>query len=203
MHWRVAYPTHKYTHSDKPRAVTLVNSKISTNMWRQIDFPSADVVIIQINTSSGLCMVINVYNNNNHNDTIEEPTNIAVLRPTEEDHMMWLGDFNRHHPLWDEDRNSHLFTAAALEASGKLLKLVADYSMTQALPKDVPTLQSSSTRNWTCPDNVFCMEHTSQSLLECNMAPERHGPKTDHLPILTTLDMSLTALSDSPLWNYY
>jgi len=116
--------------------------------------------------------------------------------------MMWLGDFNRHHPLWDEDCNSHLFTAAALEASGKLLDLVADYGMTQALPKDVPTLQSSSTRNWTRPDNVFCTEHTSQSLLECNTAPERHGPKTDHLPILTTLDMSLTMSSDSPPWNY-
>ena len=58
--------------------------------------------------SSGLCTVINVYNDNNHDDTIEEleqylATNIAVLCPTEEDHMMWLGDFNRHHPLWDED----------------------------------------------------------------------------------------------------
>jgi len=89
-----------------------------------------------------------------------------------------------------------------LEASGKLLDLVADYGMVQALPKDIPTLQSSSTRNWTRPDNVFCMEHTSQLLVSCNTAPERRGPKTDHLPVLTTLDMSIPVSSENPPWNY-
>ncbi|KIK13673.1 hypothetical protein PISMIDRAFT_17820 [Pisolithus microcarpus 441] len=81
--------------------------------------------------------------------------NIVAARPREEDHMVWLGDFNRHHPLWDEERNRHLFTEAALEAAQKVLDLVADYGLVQALPKDVPTLQSSSSGNWTRPDNVF------------------------------------------------
>lgn len=34
----------------------------------------------------------------------------AHLRPMADDHMIWLGNFNRHHPLWDEDHNTHLFT---------------------------------------------------------------------------------------------
>jgi len=63
--------------------------------------------------------------------------------------MMWLGDFNRHHPFWDEERNDHLFMMAALVSSQKILDLLADYSMTQTLPKDTPTLQASSTGNWT------------------------------------------------------
>ena len=91
----------------------------------------------------------------------------------------------------------------ALEASGKLLGLIADHGMTQILPKDIPTLQSSSTRNWTCPDNMFCTEHTSELLLVCNMAPEKHGPKTDHLPILTVFDMSMPASNELPMWNYW
>jgi len=31
------------------------------------------------------------------------------------EHMIWLGDFNRHHPEWDEERNSHLFTRENLD----------------------------------------------------------------------------------------
>ena len=57
--------------------------------------------------------------------------------------------------MWDEERNHHLFTVGALEEAGKLLTLVADNDMLMALPKDIPTLESLSTKNWTCPDNVF------------------------------------------------
>jgi len=185
----------------------LVNSKISTNAWRQVPFPSRDVVVVQFNTSGGCCTVVNVYNDNNHDETVKElgrfmSTSIQELRPTEEDHMLWIGDFNRHHPLWDKDRNNHLFTTAALEASGKLLELVADYGMVQALPKGIPTLQSTSTRNWTRPDNVFCTEHTGGFIVSCKTAPEERGPKTDHVPILTTLDLLTPASSENPTWNY-
>ena len=30
-HWRVVYPAHKYTQDALPRAITLVNTKLSTN----------------------------------------------------------------------------------------------------------------------------------------------------------------------------
>ena len=116
--------------------------------------------------------------------------------------MLWLGDFNQHHPLWDEECNNHLFTTTALNSSQKILTLLADYGMTQALPKDVPTLQSSSTGNWTRPDNVFCMEHMLTPLILCNTDPENRGPNTDHLPVLTKLDMSLASTSVLPTQNY-
>ena len=86
--------------------------------------------------------------------TIEQLKNfltdkIREVCPSQLNHMFWLGDFNRHHPLWDEERNSHLFTRSVLDDAQKLLDLLADYGMTQALPKDLPTLQSSSSGNWT------------------------------------------------------
>ena len=206
-HWRVAYPDRKYSHGEKPRAVMLVSSKLSTNAWRQVPFLSKDIVIIQLDTSGGKCTIVNVYNDNNHDNMVEElkrflNDNIQELHPSNEDHMMWLGNFNRHHPLWDEDHNNHLFTPVALEVSNKLLKLVADHGMTQILPKDIPTLQSSSTQNWTCLDNMFCTEHTSELLLTCNTVPEKQGPKTDHLPILTVFNMSMPASAELPTWNY-
>ena len=207
FHWRVVYPTHKLTKGGKPQAVTLVNSKISTNCWEQINFPSADVVVLHIKTAEGTCTIANIYNDCTHDHTLEElehflTTGITRLRPQERDHMVWLGDFNHHHPLWDEEWNNHLFTTTVLASSQKVLDLLADYGMTQALPKDLPTLQSSSTGNWTWPNNVFCTEHTSEYLTLCNTDPDNRGPNTDHLPILTKFDMTVTAVPLVPMLNY-
>ena len=63
-------------------------------------------------------------------------------------------------------------------------------------------LQSSSMCNWTQLDNIFCTEHTSNTIVLCNTAPDKCRPKTNHVPILTTLDMSIQASPDSPSWNY-
>ena len=50
--------------------------------------------------------------------------------------MIWLDDFNQHHLLWDEECNSHLFTANNLDATQILLDLLRDHNMTMTLPKD-------------------------------------------------------------------
>lgn len=64
---------------------------------------------------------------------------------------LWLGDFNRHHPMWDEERNRHLFTTANLDRAQKLLDLISEYDMRMALPKDIPTLEAMATKNETRP----------------------------------------------------
>ena len=83
--------------------------------------------------------------------------------------MLWCGDFNRHHPLWDEDWNCHLFTASALQVVGRLLEKITDHNICMILPKDIPTLEAKSTKNWSQPNNIFCsagmgqVQITSQS----------------------------------------
>jgi hypothetical protein len=43
------YPSTKFTdEASRYRTVTLISKKINTNNWRQIPFPSKDVVIIQL-----------------------------------------------------------------------------------------------------------------------------------------------------------
>lgn len=206
-HWRVVYPTHKFTLDATPRAVMLVNTKISTNNWEQIPFPSKDIVIVKFRSAQGACTLINIYNDGTHNRTITELSNflsshITKVRPSQTDHMFWLGDFNRHHPMWDEERNSHLFTNPALDAAQKLLNLVSDYRMVQALPKDIPTLQSSSTGNWTRPDNVFCTDHSTEAITSCTTDPGQRGPRTDHVPILTVLDLEIPLAPETSARNH-
>jgi hypothetical protein len=49
--WLPIYPS---THSDvsiRTRAITLICSNISSDNWTQLDFPSRDVAVIQINGS--------------------------------------------------------------------------------------------------------------------------------------------------------
>ncbi|KIM57740.1 hypothetical protein SCLCIDRAFT_129702 [Scleroderma citrinum Foug A] len=63
--------------------------------------------------------------------------------------------------------------------------------MVQALPKDIPTLQSSSTGNWTRPDNIFCTDHSEEILISCTTDLGQRGPKTDHVPVLMELDLTV------------
>jgi len=67
--WHVIYPTHRYTHSKRSRAVTLVHKRINTNSWRQLPFPSADVVVIQLNGPFSKLTLFNIYNNGDKQDT--------------------------------------------------------------------------------------------------------------------------------------
>ena len=113
LHWRLVYPTDKYTQDTTPRAITLVNAKLSTNCWEQIPFLSRDVIIIQFQEAQGACTIFNIYNNGTHNRTLAElstflSANIAKVCPSQNDHMFWLGDFNRHHPMWDKEQLTEL-----------------------------------------------------------------------------------------------
>ncbi|KIJ19214.1 hypothetical protein PAXINDRAFT_109764 [Paxillus involutus ATCC 200175] len=63
--------------------------------------------------------------------------------------------------------------------------------MLMVLPKGLPTLQQLNTGNWTCLDNVFCTEHTEDSFISCNTNPALCGPKTDHVPILSILELEI------------
>ncbi|KAG2046648.1 hypothetical protein BDR06DRAFT_1035543 [Suillus hirtellus] len=125
--------------------------------------------------------------------------NIALIKTMETDHMLWTGDFNRHHPLWEDIRNCHLFNYAA---ANPLIDLIADHGMLQLLLCRIPTLQSVSTGNWTHLDNVFGMEHLLDVVISCETAPELCSPRTDHLPILLTLDLEAPHTLNEPCHNW-
>ena len=68
---------------------------------------------------------------------------------------MWLGDLNLHHPLWDEERNAHLFMRRNLVKVQVLIDTLAEFNLQMTLLKDIPMLQVLSTSNHTRPDNIY------------------------------------------------
>ncbi|KAG2030873.1 hypothetical protein BDR03DRAFT_1016708 [Suillus americanus] len=107
--------------------------------------------------------------------------------------------FQLAHPMWEDIHNWHLFN---YNLSRLLIDLIADYGMIQLLPSGTPTLQSTSTGNWTRPDNVFGTEGTIDAMISCTTEPAKQGPKTDHLPILIALELEVPRMDDTPHLNW-
>nr|VWO96319.1 Uncharacterized protein [Ganoderma boninense] len=195
--WTVVYPD-GHLNSDLPcRSVLLINTAISSNSWRPLNVPSMDVSAITLEAGGQRVHIFNLYVDGEHDRALH-----AVARATRRlggsqvdgeraDMLMWLGDFNRHNPAWDEPRNHHLFTRQALDRSQLLLRYLADFDLDMTLPAGLPTLEALRTRNLTRPDNVFCSSGLVDLVDRCTTAPHLRPTKTDHFPILTSLDLPL------------
>ena len=153
--WHTVYPSSHLTDTSITRAVVLVNAAMDSNAWTQVPFEgSNDVVIIKFQLVQGQLFIFNIYNDCTHSDTLVLlrqylDQNSVSLLATGLDRMLWCGDFNWHHPLWDEERNKHLFTVGAAAAVQPLLSLIEDYDMVMLLLKGILTMQSMATKNWT------------------------------------------------------
>ena len=66
---------------------------------------------------------------------------------------------------------------------------VAEHGMVMALPKDIPTLDVQAMGNWTRPDNIWRTNTPTDYTIKCDMDPTRRPPLTDHLPIITSIDI--------------
>ena len=56
-----------------------------------------------------------------------------------EAHIIWVGDFNRHHPHWDDPNDTRLFTNKALKATDILIEVVASLGLDLTLPSGLST----------------------------------------------------------------
>lgn len=136
LHWTVIYPKDHLKNPKKMRSIILINLNISTNNWDEINLPSYDVTGVHLHGQFRVICIINVYNdckNNRSLRVVEEFMRGGEERrregPEGREKVIWLGDFNRHHPVWDEERNTHLFTKVALEAAQPLLNMISKHNM--------------------------------------------------------------------------
>jgi len=106
--------------------------------------------------------------------------------------IILTGDFNRHHPLWDEPRNEHLFTEARLSDAQVLIDLIATHDLHMALPPGIPTHELLTTKNYSRLDHVFVSGSLTQHVLKCTASPTNRIVATDHFPILTELELKCT-----------
>ena len=110
-HWCIVYPSNRYANRHNIlRSIILINANISTDTYTQLKIHHSDITAICLKGVFGHCTIFNIYNNCTNNSTTDAlhtylRSNMATALPTPTDHMLWLRDFNRHHPLWEEDRN--------------------------------------------------------------------------------------------------
>ena len=193
--WIPLYPKNHKKNPKETRSIMLINRQLSPDAWTPISIDSLDVTAVQLQGDFGTIHIINIYNNCKHNDSftvvknyLREPQAwVCTQLPLS---FVWLGDFNWHHFLWDEEQNNHLFTNSALTLTQPLLNMLGQYNMKMVLPKDTPTLKASSTGNYTRVDNVFCSENVLQAIISCDTNPSRRPLKADHYPIITIFDIS-------------
>jgi len=101
-----------------------------------------------------------------------------------------LGDMNCHHLLWDEARNHHLFSKRGLKQAEMLIWLMTAQDWAMALPHGMPMLEACNSKNLTRPDNVFCSSDCIDRFILCEARPHERPPRTDHFPIISTLDIT-------------
>ena len=173
------YPLLPAAHHDNPKktqAITLINKHLLSSSWQQNKVNTQDIVSVSIATLAGTSTILNIYNDGDHPRSLHEvrkalEENASTTQSIHSTKMIWLGDFNQHHPLWDKERNSHLFTSNNLDAAQILLDLLTDYDMIMALPKNIPTLRATCTKNLTRPDNIFCSNYLRILLTQCLTHP--------------------------------
>lgn len=107
---RILYPTNHFLDgASHTRSILMINTNITTDSYTQLDIPSSDITAICFKGLFGNLSLFNIYNNCTHNNTLLDTANyLSTHPPTPLDNMLWLGDFNRHHPLWEPAENRHL-----------------------------------------------------------------------------------------------
>jgi hypothetical protein len=200
-YWQIIYPTvHLLDGSPRTRSILMINTNIATDAYIQLDIPSSDITAIHFAGEFGYLSLFNVYNDCEHNEDLVAldrylDSSSLIARPTPNDHMLWLGDFNRHHPLWESEDNRHLNSDE--HAIQPLLDLLRDYEMDLALPPGIPTYETAA-HNWTRPDNVWHSHHPLNPIISCNTNPDIRPVFADHLPIITVIELPIACFSSPP-----
>jgi hypothetical protein len=201
-------PASRFTLQDPVRSVIWISSSISTNTWRVINIPNTnDITAVQMTGTFGCLTIFNIYNASEHNDSIIKlhsfmGSHQEQLCSGPNDFVMWNGDFNRHHPLWDNDEDERLFTDNAIVDADFLISRLAEWNMEMVLPKGIPTLKHMVTKKYSRPDNVFCTDNLTDYVIKCDTLPRLQPPKTDHFPIATTLDLPTEIVTRERSRNY-
>jgi len=207
--WTPIYPTLHRKMDSTTRAIMLIKASIKTDSWKQIDFPSCNVMVIQLKGEWGKLTVVNIYNDCQNDETIRLLTNFhnsnqAEIMQTNSGaaHILWVGDFNRHHLYWDDPRDTRLFTTKATAAAEKLIEAIADIGLDLALPSGIPTHVHNITKLWSRLDQVFISDHSENLLISCDAQPDQRGVNMDHLPILTELNLKADIASEEEIHNF-
>ena len=210
-HWHVLRPTSYKDSEDGIMAVILVNKNISTGQWTQIDIPNTqDLVGLQLTGEYGKVSILNIYNSQHHDATLyisdlalRDLLNDPATQDTDgENYLIWAGDFNRHHPMWDDERNVQLLTNKNIDDAQLVIDIASDHGLEMALPQGKPTYYVTRNGNWTRPDNVFCTVNALEAMVRFTTVPEEWPTALDHLPIDIHLEIPIVINKPAESQNF-
>jgi len=214
--WYIVYPTDHHTTPTRSQMIMLVNKRLSKNNWHIVPIKSPNVMAVELMGNFGKVRIYNIYNPCNSNNMIQflerhmQSENNARRnrqvaqgnKPEQREHIVWMGNFNHHHPMWELHSNVHLLTAANLDATGELINLLSLYNLVQVLPPNIATLKVSNMKNLTHPDNVFCTADFEQSFTQCYVVQDLRPVIMDHFPIISTIELTPERTKTSPKCNF-
>lgn len=70
--WVLVYPTNHSKDPFKTRSLLLIRSNILTEQWKQVEFPSGDITIVQLSSRWGEVTIFSIYNDCGKNNTISQ-----------------------------------------------------------------------------------------------------------------------------------
>ena len=115
QYWRVVYLANFYMEGHaRVHSVLLINTNFHTDCYSILPVMHSDMTVVRFKGDNGFLSLFNIYNEITNNDTIScldsfFDCNAHIVQPANTDSVIWLGDFNQHHPLWEDDANKRLF----------------------------------------------------------------------------------------------
>jgi len=99
LHWIVVYPKRHLANPNATCSIILVNCNLTSNNWTEIPFPMPDMTGIRLCRDFSTLHIINIYNNCEHNGSLEVVKEHMRGRTQEQvegerERYIWLGDFN-------------------------------------------------------------------------------------------------------------
>jgi len=95
-----------------------------------------------------------------------------------------------------------LFTNKAIKAAEHLIEAITEVGLELALPGSIPMHCHNVTKRWSRLDQVFISEHSENMLIACDTFADQIGINTDHLPILTELNLAANIIAERPIPNF-
>jgi len=181
--------------SDPARVCLYINKRLDHSKW-QFESHSRDLCTVTITLGQGderrEIKLHNIYNPNRgaENRRSVLPHLRRVLDSAQQADQILIGDFNLHHEMWG---GSHIPRTEA-EAED-LVEIMEDYNLTNALAPGTITYEENNRR--TTIDLCLVTLGLVDRVIRCEVDRDLDHD-SDHLPIVTFLDVSAKQLSREP-----
>ena len=177
-----------YRPSGETRVCFYISDSIDPDSW-EVKFPSPDMCTLIIRTKIGeTSEVIHIHNVYNPSPASYSSVDCPSTLPTVKRQLtagvkhVLLGDFNLHHPLWNDSTRTTQHASA-----DQLLDVIEEANLSLTLPKGTITWEAR--QSFSTIDLVFMSDDLVARLEHCMSRPELNQ-SSDHIPISTRITLN-------------